>query len=72
MRNFTAILHPGDPDEGGFWATCVEVRGANAQGDTKDECLEELAEAVKFMLQYQEEEALKEDPRAEKIVISIP
>ena len=65
MRTFTAVLHEGDPDEGGYWATCLEVPGANAQGETKEECLEELASAVKFMLEIIEEDAMKDDPRAE-------
>ena len=24
MKKFTAIVHNGEPDEGGFWATCME------------------------------------------------
>jgi hypothetical protein len=45
MRELTAMLHPGEPDEGGFWATCREVPGANGQGETRVECLKSLAEA---------------------------
>jgi predicted RNase H-like HicB family nuclease len=71
MRTVTAILHEGDPDEGGFWATCLEVPGANAQGETEEACLKELAEAVKFMLQVYEEDAMKEDPRARKTSLAI-
>jgi predicted RNase H-like HicB family nuclease len=50
MKQFTAIIHQGEPDEGGFWATCLEVPGANGQGETKDECLRNLAEAVQLLL----------------------
>ena len=32
----------GEPDEGGFWATCLEVSGANGQGETRQECLANL------------------------------
>ena len=39
MRELTAILHRGEPKEGGFWATCLEVPGANGQGETQKECL---------------------------------
>ncbi len=35
MKHFTAIVHHGEPGEGGFWATCLEVPGANGQGETK-------------------------------------
>ena len=46
MKQLTAIIHQGEPGEGGFWATCLEVPGANGQGETKDECLSNLAQAV--------------------------
>jgi hypothetical protein len=45
MKKFTAILHRGEPGEGGFWATCLEVPGANGQGETREECLANLKEA---------------------------
>ena len=66
MSHFKAILHKGEPDEGGFWATCLEVPGANGQGETREECLLNLTEAVKLILEMNEEEALRDDPHAEK------
>lgn len=71
MRNLTAILHRGDPDEGGFWATCLEVPGANGQGETEEECLGDLAAAVKLVLEVNEAEALRDDPAAVKAVLSV-
>ena len=71
MRNLTAILHLGEPDEGGFWATCLEVPGANGQGETKEECLRDLAAAVKLILEVNEEEALREDPKAIKTTLAV-
>lgn len=71
MRQFTAIVHPGEPDEGGYWATCLEVPGANGQGETKDECLADLKEAVKLLLETGRELAFKEDPTAEEISIAV-
>lgn len=65
MRSFTAILHRGEPDEGGFWATCLEVQGANGQGETKEECLQNLSDAIKLLLETEREEAFKLDPKAE-------
>jgi predicted RNase H-like HicB family nuclease len=65
MKKFTAIVHHGEPDEGGFWATCLEVSGANGQGKTKDECLRNLAEAVRLMLETEREEVFRLDPKAE-------
>lgn len=66
MRTFTALLHRGEPDEGGFWATCLEVPGANGQGETKDECLGNLREAVVLILETNEADALRDDPAAER------
>ncbi|MCZ7578388.1 MAG: type II toxin-antitoxin system HicB family antitoxin [Dehalococcoidia bacterium] len=37
-NEFTAIVEPAD--EGGFWAYCPEVPGANGQGETVQEALE--------------------------------
>ena len=71
MRDLTAILHLGEPDEGGFWATCLEVPGANGQGETKEDCLRDLAAAVKVILEINEEEALREDPSAVKTKLEV-
>jgi predicted RNase H-like HicB family nuclease len=65
MMKLTAILHRGEPDEGGFWATCLEVPGANGQGETKEECLADLKKAVRLLLETEREEAFRLDPRAE-------
>ncbi|MBN1605621.1 MAG: type II toxin-antitoxin system HicB family antitoxin [Polyangiaceae bacterium] len=71
MRQLTAILHQGDPDEGGFWATCLEVPGANGQGDTQEECLRSLADAVRLLLELEREQALKDDPTAQEVPIAV-
>ncbi len=65
MRQVTAIVHRGEPDEGGFWATCLEVPGANGQGETKDECLADLKNAIRLLVETEREEALRLDPGAE-------
>jgi len=71
MRQMTAILHAGEPEEGGFWATCLEVPGANGQGETKEECLASLAEAVKLLLEIEREQAFGSDPTAQEIPIAV-
>ena len=71
MRNLTAILHRGEPDEGGFWATCLEVPGANGQGETKEDCLRDLAAAVKLVIEVNEEEAMRDDPDAVKMSLAV-
>jgi len=65
MKQFTAIIHQGEPGEDGFWATCLEVPGANGQGETREECLRNLTEAVQLMLETEREEAFRLDPKAE-------
>lgn len=71
MRQLTAIVHPGEKDEGGFWATCLEVPGANGQGETKGECLNNLAEAVRTILEIEREQLRKDDPAAEEVPLSV-
>lgn len=72
MRKFTAIVHRGDPDEGGYWATCLEVPGANGQGETREECLANLAEAVRELLELNREEAVAADANAELTELVLP
>ena len=45
----TAIIEKAP--EGGFWAICPEVPGANGQGETVEEAKENLREAVALILQ---------------------
>ena len=65
MKKLTAIVHRGEPDEGGFWATCLEVPGANGQGETREECLADLKNAIQLLLETEREEVFRLDPRAE-------
>lgn len=46
---FTAIIE--EASEGGFWATCAEVPGANGQGDTIDEAKESLKAAIQLIFE---------------------
>jgi predicted RNase H-like HicB family nuclease len=64
-KQLTAIIHHGEPSEGGFWATCLKAPGANGQGETKDECLRNLAQAVQLLLNTGREEAFRLGPQAE-------
>ena len=57
-KPFTAIIH--EAEEGGFWATCPEVPGANGQGETREEVLENLREAIDLVLECRRDEALEQ------------
>ena len=45
----TAIIEAAP--EGGYWAICPEVQGANGQGETIEEAKESLREAVALILE---------------------
>ena len=63
VKTFTAMVHQGEPDEGGFWATCLEVPGANGQGESREECLGNLKEAIQLLLETERAEVFRLDPR---------
>ena len=65
MKRFTDILHQGEANEGGFWATCLEIPGANGQGENREECLANLKEAIQLLLEAEREEIFRLDPHAE-------
>ena len=45
----TAIIE--EASEGGYWAICPEVPGANGQGETVEEAKEDLKKAVVLILE---------------------
>ena len=72
MREFTAVLHAAGAGETGYWATCLEVTGANGQGETRRECLDDLVQAIQTLLELEREEAFKGDPIAEEALVTLP
>jgi predicted RNase H-like HicB family nuclease len=52
-REFTAVVQK---DAKWFIAFCPEVPGANGQGRARASCLKSLAEAIKLLLEIQEDE----------------
>ena len=58
MRNeFTAIVEQDGP---WYIAYCAEVPGANGQGKSRDDCLENLREAIALILVLRPPEDLRE------------
>lgn len=45
----TAIIETAT--EGGYWAICPEVPGANGQGETVEEAKESLKQAIQLILE---------------------
>ena len=46
---FTAIIE--EAPEGGYWAICPEVPGANGQGETVAEAKKSLREAIRLIFE---------------------
>ncbi|MCW5911668.1 MAG: type II toxin-antitoxin system HicB family antitoxin [Cyclobacteriaceae bacterium] len=68
---FTAIIEPAP--EGGYWAICPEVPGANGQGETVEEAKADLIDAVKLMLEDRRGDMMRglpADAITEKILVS--
>ncbi|MCK5075095.1 MAG: type II toxin-antitoxin system HicB family antitoxin [Calditrichia bacterium] len=61
MHNeFTAII---EKEEGWYIAYCAEIPGANGQGKTKEECLQNLKEAIKLILEDRRQDSLRGVPK---------
>lgn len=54
---FTAIIEAAP--EGGFWAICPEVPGANGQGETIDEVKDSLRQAIELILEDRKADILR-------------
>lgn len=69
QRAFTAILEK-EP-EGGYSVRCVELLGAISQGETREEALTNIKDAIKLILSELESQAvnLPKTARKETVVI---
>jgi predicted RNase H-like HicB family nuclease len=54
---FTAIIEPAA--EGGYWAICPEVPGANGQGETLEETKDNLRKAIELILEDRKADILR-------------
>ena len=70
MRNeFTAIVEQDGP---WYIAYCAEVPGANGQGESREECLDNLREAISLILEHRRDESLRSlpsDARQELVIV---
>ena len=67
---FTAIIETAP--EGGFWAICPEVPGANGQGETIEETKDSLRQAIELILEDRKADILRglpEDAIQDKVMI---
>ncbi len=54
---YTVVLEP--QKEGGYFVQCVEIPGAISQGDSKEEALTNIKEAIELVLEVQREKLHK-------------
>jgi predicted RNase H-like HicB family nuclease len=62
-RRFKVILHP-DLEDGGYWVSCPELPGCSSQGDSVEEALDMIKDAIKGHLEVEEE--LKKERSAKR------
>ena len=53
-RRFKVIVHP-DLESGGYWVECPELPGCSSQGDSLEEALDMIKDAIKGHLDVEEE-----------------
>lgn len=71
INEFTVVFEQDEVD-GGYIAYCLEVPGANSQGETKAEARENVAEAIALMLEVRRENGRRGlPPEAEQEVIIV-
>ena len=58
---YTAIIEKAP--EGGYWAICPEISGANGQGDTIDEAKMSLKNAIELILEDRRDDFLRGLPK---------
>lgn len=58
---FTAIIEAAP--EGGYWAICPEIPGANGQGETVEETKDSLRQAIELMLEDRRADMLRGLPK---------
>ena len=62
-RRFTVVLEKDE--EGGYSVQCVELPGAISQGETREEALKNIKEAIELVLEVLEEKVKSRKPNVE-------
>jgi len=57
-KTYEVILHP-DTEDGGFWVECAALPGCSSQGDTVEEALAMIKDAIKGHLEVEAERKKK-------------
>jgi predicted RNase H-like HicB family nuclease len=70
QSEFTAIIESAP--EGGYWAICPEIPGANGQGDSVEETKQNLIEAIELILEDRRSDILRglpDDAIQERVLV---
>jgi predicted RNase H-like HicB family nuclease len=57
-KSYNVVLHP-DTEDGGYWVECPDLPGCDSQGDTVEEALEMIKDAIKGHLEVTAEKKKK-------------
>ncbi len=68
-RRFTVVLRV--EDVGGYSVQCVEIPQAISQGETKEEALSNIREAIELVLEHLEEKARAQKGKAEFVDVVV-
>jgi len=49
-HTYTVVIHPGESDEGGFWAEVPALPGCNTQGESYEQTVANAREAIEGYL----------------------
>jgi len=58
IMRYTVVLEP--QEEGGFTVQCVEIPGAISQGETREEALANIKDAIELVLEVQWKEVRRQ------------
>lgn len=72
MQKFTVVVWPAD--EGGYWAEVLELHGCVSQGETQEELLENITEAIVACLEAGTPYQTADEPHPEiwNVPVSMP
>jgi predicted RNase H-like HicB family nuclease len=69
MSKFAVVIHP-EPS-GGFWGDVPALPGCYSQGETTDELLENLREAIAVTLEVMREEGRSPEPDVQVVELAV-
>jgi predicted RNase H-like HicB family nuclease len=74
MQTYTykVLIHPADEGETGFWAEVPALSGCYTQGETIEECMEGIKEAIALYLEVLVErgQPIPEEPKRDENTIT--